>query len=151
MHVCMHACMQICIYVCMYVCACTCAYDDLFDANQTCINQSTNIELQFDQLLQDKSCHGRWNFRTCHAKQTVFVQLFSQYRQMSLSKRQSGGNERRGSCSKSMAPCVVASVRPKPGVLHRNPGVLHRVDTLLTSEAIKQVLKTCAQRALLVN
>ena len=63
MHACMHACRYVFMYVCMYVCACTCAYDDLFDANQTCINQSTNIELQFDQWLQDKSCHGQWIFR----------------------------------------------------------------------------------------
>ena len=79
MYVCMHACMQICIYVCMYVCACTCAYDDLFDANQTCINQSTNIELQFDQWLQDKSCHGQSVFGPSYADATRFVQFFSQH------------------------------------------------------------------------
>ena len=59
MYVCMHACMQICIYVCMYVCACTCAYDDLFDASQTCINQSTNTELQFDARTQNFNFSAR--------------------------------------------------------------------------------------------
>ena len=49
-------------------------------------------------------------------------------------KTQSGGIERRGDHH-------VASVRPKPGVLHRNPGVLHRGGHLLKS-AIRQVLKT---------
>ena len=59
LHVCMYVCMHAGMYLCMYVCACTCAYDDLFDASQTCINQSTNTELQFDARTQNFNVSAR--------------------------------------------------------------------------------------------